>query len=117
MALELWECFEQAADLLERAGWVQGTEKEKKYGLDTWNAPEDFTYCLLGACREVCPETEPGKFARGLGFNTGVFGESVSKLIRYNDHRNREARHVINRLRRYAKKLRREHEKGESNEA
>lgn len=102
----LSQCLFEAADIIEKNGWVQGIYDNLTYDFDNLHKPPIIQHCMAGAIREACPDHWPTETwsqrditATALGF------KNFDALFEYNDKKGRRAIHVINRLRRYAAKL------------
>ncbi len=92
---EMAACLEEAARLIEEHGWARGAFGGRKgHG---WWAP----MCIIGACRQACPDTTQDEFAHALGFRNDF------AAFKWNDDTVKKgAVTVLRRLRDRAKRLR-----------
>lgn len=106
MKHDLAKCLDDAADLLEKAGWGKGLMKRMKaedYTLNPYTRnPLDFTYCVVGAVTEMCPTMPTRKIAQALGFKT------ESAVFYWNDHKVQKQSTIVRRLRKSANRIRKE---------
>lgn len=107
--LKLSECFTKAAELIERNGWIKGAFYTPKLWKNITNFdnrwqtvaenPDDYSYCLMGACRTACPEQEPYAMAWALGF------KETPQAYDWNDYKATGKEEVIELLRTKAAEL------------